>query len=298
MQRIPSLKAIQAFESAARLGSFAAAAEELLVSPSAISHQIRLLEREIGISLFHRVHRSVLLTDVGRRYAEQIAEAFGGIEAATRSIERRGKSDILTIHSVPSLASQWLMPRLSRFSASQPDIDIRLNASVPMVDLAAGGADFDIHYGMAFPASGVEAMPFPEETIVACCAPSLRDGANPIREPGDLRFHTLIHSEVNLVSWRDWFRFAGVEGVDLKRGPRFDRSFMAISAAMDGVGVALESRLLIQKELETGRLVTPFALDGPRLVCHRLLFLRSKAQIPKIKAFRDWLFAELNASNP
>ncbi|MTJ81117.1 MAG: transcriptional regulator GcvA [Telmatospirillum sp.] len=296
MRNIPSLKGIQAFEAASRLGSFAAAADELLVTASAVSHQIRYLEQELGILLFHRVHRTIVLTDAGRRYAEEVAKGLGVIEAATRSIERRGKSDILTIHSVPSFAAQWLMPRLSRFSALHPDIDVRLNASVSTVDLASGEADFDIRYGTVFPDTGVAVMPFPEETIVALCSPALAAGEHPIRVPADLRQHTLIHSEVNLISWRDWFRWSGVEGIDFERGPRFDRSFMAINAAVDGVGVALESRLLIQGEVENRRLTLPFGLDGPRLVFHRLLFLKSKMNTPKIKSFREWLFEQLDAA--
>jgi LysR family glycine cleavage system transcriptional activator len=296
VRKLPSLKAIQAFEAASRLGSIAAAADELLVTPSAVSHQIRFLEQAVGIALFHRVHRAIVLTDAGRRYAEQVAEGLGTIEAATRSIERKGKSDILTIHAVPSFATQWLMPRLSRFSALYPDMDVRLNASAATVDLAAGEADFDIRYGTVFPASGVAVMPFPEETIVVLCAPAIAHGAQPIRAPADLRQHTLIHSEVNLVSWRDWLRRHAGLTLDLERGPRFDRSFMAINAAADGIGVAFESRLLIERELEGGRLVLPFGLEGPRLVCHSLLFLKSKAEVPKIKAFRQWLFEQLAAS--
>lgn len=293
MRQLPPLKAVQCFEAASRLGSFAAAAEELLVTPSAVSHQIRSLEREVGLPLFHRVHRSIVLTDAGRRYAEQIAEAFGLIEAATRSIDRTGKADILTIHSVPSFATQWLMPRLSRYSALHPDVDVRLNASVNRIDLAAGQADFDIRYGTVFPDPGVEVVPFPEETIVVLCTPDLAQGERPIRVFDDLRAHTLIFSEVNLVSWRDWLDRMGAKGIPTGRGPRFDRTFMAISAAVDGIGIGLESRLMIQRELDTGRLVLPFGMTGPRLVCHHLLFLKSKANVPKVKAFREWLVSQL-----
>ena len=296
MRRLPSLKAIQCFEAASRLGAFAAAAEELLVTPSAVSHQIKALERAVGLPLFHRIHRSIALTDAGRRYAEQIAQAFGQIEAATRAIERTDKADILTIHSVPSFAMQWLMPRLSRYSVLHPDVDVRINASLDRVDLAAGEADFDVRYGTVFPDPGVEVVPFPEETIVVLCAPAMAKGASALSRIDDLSGRTLIFSEVNLVSWRDWLDRMGARGIATDRGPRFDRSFMAISAAADGIGVGLESRLLIQRELDTGRLVLPFGMTGPRLVCHRLLFLKAKARVPKIKAFREWLAAELAAS--
>ena len=149
MRKLPPLKSIQAFEAAARLASFAAAAEELRLTPSAISHNIRALEREVGLSLFHRAHRSVVLTDAGRRYAEQISEAFGQMEAATRQLDRTVKPDVLTIHSAPSFATQWLMPRLSRFSVDHPETDVRINASVDAVDLSAGEADIDPRLGVS-----------------------------------------------------------------------------------------------------------------------------------------------------
>ncbi|APT60025.1 LysR family transcriptional regulator [Roseomonas gilardii] len=293
MRRMPPLQAVRCFEAASRLGSFSAAAEELLITPSAVSHQIRALEREVGLPLFHRVHRSIVLTDAGRRYAEQIAEAFGLIEAATRHIDRAGKSDILTIHSVPSFATQWLMPRLSRYSALQPGTDIRLNASLDRVNLAAGEADFDIRYGTVFPDPGVEVVSFPEETFVVLCAPEVADGPRPIRALQDLRSHTLIFSEVNLVTWRDWLDHKGAHDIPTDRGLRFDRTFMSVGAVVDGLGIGLESRLMVQRELDTGRLVLPFGTDGIRRVCHHLLFMKSKANVPKIKTFREWLVVQL-----
>ncbi len=296
MRRLPPLKAIQAFEAAARLGAFAAAADELHITPSAISHQIRELESRLGIALFHRLHRGIVLTDAGRRYAEAVSQGLGSIEAGTRAIERTGKSDILTIHSVPSFATQWLMPRLSRFCALHPDIDVRLNASTVPVDLAAGEADIDIRYGTVFPARGVVVQPFPQETIVVLCAPALVRGRRAIRKPADLRHHPLIHSEVNLFSWRDWLREHPGVTLELERGPRFDRSFMAISAAADGLGVGLESALLIERELDSNRLVLPFGRQGPRLVCHSALTLKSSARLPKMQAFGSWLFEELGTS--
>lgn len=296
MRKIPPLKSIQAFEAASRLGSFVAASQELHLTPSAISHQIRLLEKQLGISLFHRIHRKVELTDAGRRYAETIAEALGLIEAGTRSIERTNRSDILTIHSVPSVATQWLMPRISRFSAMHPDIDVRLNASTNPVDLASAEADFDIRYGHVLPGPGVAVEPFPEETIVVICSPILLPNLRSGRRRLDLSECTLIHSEVNIYSWRDWLHDNPGPRLDLDRGPRFDRTFMAINAAVDGLGIALESELQIERELQSKRLVLPYGRTGPRIVCHRLLYLKSKSHIPKMKAFRDWLFDELDRS--
>lgn len=293
--RVP-LKAIQAFEAAARLSSFALAAEELFVTPSAVSHQIKFLEERSGVKLFHRVHRAVVLTDAGRRYLEEVSAAFGRIDLATRELGRTTKSDILTVHSSPSFATQWLMPRLARFSALNPDIDVRLNATFPAPAdlLTEGGVDIDIRYGMRrLQPTGTMVLPFPPETIVPLCAPSLADGPHSLRSPEDLCHHMLIHSEVCLVSWRDWMRRHRTVQLDISRGPRFDRSFMAISAAVDGLGVCLESLLLVQRELETGRLVAPFGLEGPHIQGYTLNVLKSRADLPKIRGFQDWLFGEL-----
>jgi LysR family glycine cleavage system transcriptional activator len=289
-----SLKSIQAFEAAARLESFALAAEELFVTPSAISHQIKLLEEQVGINLFHRVHRAVVLTDAGRRYAEEVTAAFARIETATRDVGRSEKSDILTVHSTPSFATQWLMPRLARFSAQHPDIDVRLHAAVAAVDLTTGAVDIDIRYGTKrLQPPGIMVLPFPPETIVPLCAPALAEGPNPIRTPDDLCHHTLIHSEVCLLGWRDWLRENRKVKLDITRGPRFDRSFMAISAAVDGLGVCFESLLLVQRELENGSLVAPLGLEGPKVHGYSFNLLKSRAELPKIRSFQDWLFAQM-----
>lgn len=295
--RIP-LKAIQAFEAAARLSSFALAAEELFVTPSAVSHQIKLLEDQFGVRLFHRVHRAVVLTDSGQRYAEEISAAFSRIDTATRELGSTAKSDILTIHSTPSFATQWLMPRLARFSAAHPDTDVRLNASYPPpAELLLQGVDIDIRYGMkrVLPA-GTMVLAFPIETIVPLCAPELMAGAYPIRRTEDLGHHTLIHSEVCLVGWRDWMRRHRKVTLDISRGPRFDRSFMAISAAVDGQGVCLESLLLVERELETGKLVAPLGLDGLKVQGYTFNLLKSRVDLPKIRNFQEWLFRELQAN--
>ncbi|MCJ9728614.1 transcriptional regulator GcvA [Bradyrhizobium sp. PRIMUS42] len=296
MSELPQLRAIQIFEAAARLGSFLRAADELSLTPSAVSHQIRSLEDALGVQLFHRINRAVMLTDIGSKYADEISEALGRIEAATHTITRRGKSDILTIHSVPSFASQWLMPRLSRFGALNPAIDLRLNASGDAADLGGDAVDIDIRYGTFVPAAYLGVDPFPLETIVVLCSPKLMKGASRIRTPADLKKHVLIHSEVNLYRWRHWAEDKDVE-LDLERGPRFDRSFMAISTAVDGLGVCLESRLLVQRELEDGRLVMPFGPAGRRIKCHSLVYRRSRANVPKIATFRSWLVRALKETD-
>ncbi|WP_276121752.1 transcriptional regulator GcvA [Pararhizobium qamdonense] len=292
MRKMPSLKSLQAFEAAARRGSFAAAANELHVTASAISHQIRFLEQEVGVSLFHRNTRTIALTDVGESYFQSVSEAFTTVEAATRDIERHGKSDILTVHSVPSFAAQWLMPRLARFSAQHSSIDVRLHASADPVDLNAGLVDIDIRYGSVLPTRGVVTMTLPEEAIMVFCAPDVI-ARGPMKELSDLRHHTLIHSEVNLLSWRGWSKRHGDVPLDFDRGPRFDRSFMAISAAVDGLGICLESHLLVERERQTGRLVPLFENHHEMIACHSFSVLKAKQNVPKIKAFQKWILEEL-----
>jgi LysR family glycine cleavage system transcriptional activator len=295
LSRIP-LKTIQAFEAAARLGSFALAADELLVTPSAISHQVKLLEDEIAVRLFHRINRGVVLTDAGRRYAEEVGAGLAQIARATRHIGQVTKSDILTIHSSPTFGTQWLMPRLARFSALNSDIDVRLNASTEPVDMVRDNVDIDIRYGNRLPTPGCVVLPFPAEVIFPLCAPGLLEGAHPLRNPSDLAHHVLIHSEGCLVGWRDWMRLHRDVRLEISRGPRFARSFMSIGAAVDGMGVCLESSLVAQRELAAGRLVAPFGMEGIRLQGYTLHSLRSQENLKKIRDFCNWLMPELAAS--
>jgi LysR family transcriptional regulator, glycine cleavage system transcriptional activator len=292
MHKLPSLSSLRTFEAAARLGSFSLAADELSVMASAVSHQIKLLEEYTGVRLFHRINRTVVLTDVGRRYANEIAFAFEHMVAATQNVAKSDKSDILSIHSSPSFATQWLMPRLSRFSTIHPDIDVRLHAAHSGVDMVPE-FDIDIRYGTKLSSASTVSVFLPEEVIVPMCAPALIDGPKPIHRPEDLRHHTLIHSEATLVGWDDWVRPKPNLKLNLKRGLRFDRSFMSIGAAVDGLGVCLESLLLVQREIEMKQLVMPFGLDSLKIRGHNIAYLTSMVELPKIKAFQNWLFSEL-----
>ncbi len=244
----------------------------------------------MGVKLFHhRVHRAVELTDAGRRYAEEVSAAFARIETATRHVGRAEKSDILTVHSTPSIAAQWLMPRLARFSSLYPDIDVRVHASPVPADLTTGSVDVEIRYSMRkLQPAGTMVLPFPAESIVPLCTPQLANGPYPIRTPEDLCHHSLIHSELSLVGWRDWLRMHRKVKLDIARGPCFDRSFMAISAAVDGGGLPGEPAA------GSGRLVAPLGLEGLKMQGYTFNLLKSRAELPKIRNFQDWLFTELS----
>ncbi len=296
MRKLPPLKSIQAFEAAARLNSFIAASAELLITPSAVSHRIQELERYLGVQLFHRVHRTVVLTDAGQRFSAEVGLALGRIEAISSEITRVGKSDLITVHVVPSLAAQWLMPRIARFSTQYPDIDVRITASVEQVNLEEGKVDLAIHYGSVLKRAGTEIEEFPPEPIVALCSSTFVKGRLALKTTSDLERYPLIHSEINKYSWRDWQKEHPEVKLNLDRGLRFDRSFMAIFAAADGLGVCLESKLLVERQLDSGRLVLPFGDNGPRIQCHSMSYLTSRAKLPKIRKFRDWIVDSLKKS--
>lgn len=293
MRKLPSLKALQAFDAAARLGSFSAAAEEMSVSPSAVSHQIRALEVELGVMLFERINRTIVLTDLGKAFADRVGRGFSELEAASVAIGRTTRFDILTIHCAPSLAKQWLMPRLKQFCNANPDLDVRLNATPNPINLLSIEADFDIRFGHFPSQPGVRRIAFPPETMLVLCAPELLNGDVPIRAPIDMARQSLIHSELNLFSWNDWFKAEGLSDLFDEKGLRFDSSYMAIDAAVDGQGAILESHLHVQNELKSKRLVAPFGLAGYTVQGHSLNFVQSRTRLPKVEAFKSWILAEL-----
>lgn len=294
MLRGISIKAIQAFESAARLGSFALAADELAVTPSAVSHQVRLLEDQLGSMLFLRVHRSVVLTDVGREYAAEVTAAFSRLKAATHIAAAGSGKSGLTVHSTPSVASQWLMKRLPRYQELFPEVDLRLQASANPVDLGQGIVDIDIRYNPGPAPAGTVLTRFPDDVIVPLCSPRLAQGLQRIARVEDLAGHTLIHGEINILGWREWSRRNRAAGIDADRGPRFDRSFMGIRAAVDGLGICLDSMLMAEQELRSGILVVVLPQTAMRSRGHGFVTLRSKAGTPGVTAFRGWLLEELD----
>ena len=286
------LTALRAFDAAARLGSFRAAAEMLSLTPSAVSHQIRALERRVGVALFVRGTRRVALSEAGERLARATAAAFDGLAQALLAFDVRERAP-LRIHSAPSFAATWLAPRLAAFIAANPDLDVVLSASPEPADLARGEAACDIVYLPRHPPPpGLAAVLLGEERIAPLCSPAV---ARTLRAPADLARAVLIHSSYNTIGWSDWLARNGLDPAIGRAGPRFDRSFLAIAAAVDGVGVALDSTRLAKRELAEGRLVHPFCwrTDDPRLVNHALVF-RPTPDEP-VQRFRAWLLRELAA---
>lgn len=290
MPHLPSFHALRAFEAAVRRGSFVAAANELHLTPSAVSHQVRLLEDQLGVQLFRRIGRAVMPTDNGDRYFREVTAAFSRIKAATLDLARSGKSDRLSVHSAPSFATQWLLPRLPEFVSAHPELDVVFWATSPPYNLMANTCDIDIQYG-ASGTEGLDIVPFPAELIVPMCSPAMAHGIRPIRCAEDLRFHPLIHSDHCLVRWPDWLERHPGLSLDLDRGLHFDRSFVSISTAAAGLGICLDSTLLAHAELASGRLVKPLGDDGLEVQGHRLACQIGDKDLPKIATFRTWLKA-------
>jgi LysR family transcriptional regulator, glycine cleavage system transcriptional activator len=298
MPDLPPLSALQAFEATARRLSVRDASEELRVTPSAVSHRLRNLETAIGVKLFHRLNRQLILTDAGSVYLSRVAPAFDALRSATSEIAERGSADTLTLTAPPSFAEIWLLPRLSRFLSAHPDIDLRVEASSRAVDFSREPVDASIRYGRGdWP--GLVARKLVEEQLVAVCAPSLQTGTYDVTEPGDLARHTLIHSDQRLTSWTAWLRSHGHGTVKGDRNLRFSQSAHSLRAAADGLGVALESRIMAAAYLDAGTLVEPFpdlapADDG---AAYHLVVPPDRSMLPKVRALDSWLTDEAGSTS-
>nr|WP_237480615.1 LysR substrate-binding domain-containing protein [Lichenibacterium sp. 6Y81] len=285
-----SLSAVRAFEAAARHGSFRAAAAELNLSPSAVSHAVMNLEQALGIVLFERSGRVVRLSPDGERLIKHVGAAFEELRIGIETVTNRGPQ-LLRLHSAPSFAAQCLTPRLAAFLAAHPDVVVRLAASTDYPHLAADEFDADIVYGPVR-GEGVVAVPLGEEVVTPLCAPSL---APSITSAESLLGLVLIQSDRKQVRWPDWFAANGLPAPPGGSGMRFDRSFLAIAAAADGLGVALESTRLAERELASGRLVAPLAgiAQDVRYVGHSLVYPKRGAGRRTLRVFAQWLLAEL-----
>lgn len=292
--RLP-LRAISVFESVARLGSFKAAADELHLTPSAVSHQIRALEEELGLDLFMRESRGVRLAPAATAYANRLHGLLDHVRVATDEVAARGRhqatTGIVRIMTPPSLATHWLMPRLPALLKANPGIDIRVIA----IRTGDGNVDdFDITIAYGDPAhSKGRARPLLEETYRPYCAPSRLTGAASL-EARELLAQPLIRSRDNDVSWEDWFAHHGIALEPWAVNHlQIDPSYVAIEAAVNGIGLILESSILTQEHVLSGRLVAPVKEHGRPSISYWLLPLSANARRPAHTAY-DWLLAQSN----
>ncbi|WP_300545057.1 transcriptional regulator GcvA [Maricaulis sp.] len=295
--RLPPLNALRAFEAAARLESFARAADELAVTPGAISQQIRSLEDHVGTPLFVREGRGLTLTGAGRAAANVTSEAFETLERAVSLMRQPVQRRALTVSVAPSFAGKWLAPRLHRFQDDHPGVEVWIAATSERVDLGAGAADLAIRYGPGGDMTLNEERLLPEEVLPVCSPDLLRDGV-PLTTPRDLAGHTLLHdaspeSEVDGADWSAWLKARNIRGVAVAGGVRFNQSALVIDAAVAGRGVALAKRALAQNDLASGRLVALFA-DGtsPVRSAYHIVTARNRPLSPDAEGFIAWLRAE------
>lgn len=284
---MPPLQWLLTFRSVMEAGSFAGAAKLLNLTPSAISHQMRALEGMLGRPLFLRVKRSVVPTEEALTYSASIGESFARLMTATSRVAAGAGVRRLPIHASPSFATLWLVPRLGRFLREHPAIDVALFASHEPARLGQDGILIDIQYARPVPET-CEAVTFGEELIVPLASAGFI-AEHKLTAPPDIRRVPLIHSLRCIVPWDQWSaRHAPLVPLN-PRGLQFDRAHLALAAAADGLGLALESTLQARDHLGRGALVMPFGPRGIGAVAHRLIYRREDRTNPDIMAFVDWI---------
>jgi LysR family glycine cleavage system transcriptional activator len=306
--RLPPLNSLKAFEAAARHLSVKRAAIELNVTSAAVSHQIRTLEDYLGVQLFRRYNRALELTDVAKAALPKLGEGFDCLAQAVahlRSPQHGG--GLLTVSAAPSFASRWLMPRLHRFIAAHPEIDVRISARMRRVSVDGKGdvaeratveawlADSDVAvlYGQGH-VPGIKVEHLIALSISPICSPKLLTGAHPLKEPADLRHHLLLHDDTgalydNRPFWDVWLKAAGVTDVDVEKGPHFSHAVLAFEAAIDAVGVLASMPVLAGEDIASGRLVMPFSLQVPLAGGYYMACGEHANDRPAVQAFCDWL---------
>ena len=297
-RRLPPLNALRAFEAAARHMNFSRAADELSVTPGAVSQQIQNLEEYVGAPLFKRTPKGLLLTDAAQTALPALREAFDRLAEAASLLTAAEDGRRLTISAAPSFAAKWLVPRLGRFEAAHPEVDVWLSAGLELVDFTGGEVDLAIRYGTGrYP--GLEVARLLGETVSPVVSPKLV-AEIPLHDLADLSRHVLLHdgspdADDSCPDWSMWLAARGVKGVDGARGPRFNQSSMVIEAAVNGRGVALAKQTLAQADLDAGRLAVPFDISTAVDFAYYIVHPKAKGRLSQVKAFVAWLLAEAAA---
>jgi len=294
-RRLPSMKALRAFEAAARHLSFTKAADELNVTQAAISHRVKTLEERLGVQLFRRFNRRLELTDAGRNYLPSLRSALDMVGAATDQVTKQGTNASLRVSVLISFATKWLQPRLKEFSKLHPEVNVLVTADDNPVKFGRDNFDMGIRFGRGrYPGLRVDRLM--EDKIIPVCSPALLDGLHPLRKPADLKHHTLLHDlswfGEDRPEWSHWLEKAGVTDVDPNLGPGFNLWGMLIDAAVAGQGVALARATLAEGDLKTGHLVQPF---GPSLPSNCAYWVVSTPEVAgqlNVRIFREWLMSE------
>lgn len=290
-RKLPPLNSLPCFEAAARHLNFSKAAQELSVTPGAISRAIKNLEDQLNVLLFERETRSVRLTAVGEPYARAVRDALDQLAAATALATDRRSDSTLNVSTSDGFAGRWLVPRLYRFHREHADIDVRVSTTGKLTNFLGDGIDIAIRYGSGnYP--GLTSEFLTDEEVFPVCSPKLLKGAHPLRKPEDLKHHTLIR-DTYPIDWATWLSSAGVKGVDPQSGLTFDSYTFAVEAAAQGEGVVLGRTMLVAADLAAGRLVQPFKHALKSFSSFYVVYPPDAIRQRKVRTFRDWLFAEV-----
>jgi DNA-binding transcriptional LysR family regulator len=285
---LPPLNALRAFEAAARHGSFVAAADELSVTPAAISHQVKALEERLGVALFRRLARGLAMTEEGQALLPDLRDAFDRMALALDRVGRQSSGKVLTISLITTFLLAWLVPRLHRFQAKHPDIEVRMTTTRQLVDFGREDVDAAVRF-VDRPADGLFAMKLFNDVLTPLCGRRYRDRLKTVE---DLRKVPLIDTTYS-PEWPIWLEGIGQQALKPRRSLAFDSTMIAVEAAIEGAGVAIGPPDLFREEIEDGRLFQPF----PQLVesgkAWWFVCPAGSAERPKIKAFRAWLAEEL-----
>jgi LysR family transcriptional regulator, glycine cleavage system transcriptional activator len=287
--RFPPLSALRPFEAAARLESFSRAADELHLTPGAVSHQLRALEEYLGVDLFHRHGKRVSLTQAGRSFAESVRQALAGIARAADALHSRRTANQLTVSVLPSFASRWLMPRLIRFIEKHPEIDVNVFATNALANFASGEVDIGIRFGVG-PWPPLACEKFLDDEYFPVASPKLNRGKLP-KAPRDMLAYRIIREDRDY--WMEWFAAAGVAIEGRIEGPSFNDATYSLAAAARGEGIAMTRRSLVGADLENGTLKRLFDVAVKSRESYWLVCPKELAGTPKIKAFREWVKTEL-----
>jgi len=301
MRRLPPLNALRAFEATARHLSFKQAADELVLTPSALSHQVKGLEDYLGLPLFVRQTRSIALTEKGAQLLPYLTEGFDRLADGIRRLGAETPDNVLIVSTGPAFAAKWLAPRVYRFVDLHPDIELRISANLKKSDFQEDGVDVVVRFGNGdYPGLFTEKL-F-DDYVIPLVSPHTVTEDRPLNTPADLAHHTLLHDESMAfmnepVGWAEWLRHAGVSGIDAERGPRFNHADHGIDAAVDGAGVVLGRTLLARRDIRLGHLVAPFDLRLPTGAAYWFCCPPPALEREKIRVFKDWLMTEVVATN-
>ncbi|MAS23740.1 MAG: transcriptional regulator [Oceanospirillaceae bacterium] len=296
MRRLPPLNSLRMFEASARLTSFVAAADELAVTASAVSHQIKTLEEYLGVSLFNRSKRKVELTGAGEQYLVAVKHALDEIEVATQRLTSNLDTNVVNISVAPNFLIRWLMPRMSKFQELYPDVELQITTSLGLIDFSRSNTDMAVYFGNG-DWKDIEMYFLRSLMLVPVCSPVLMRGPHPLKQVGDLKHHTLIYVSSRKHEWDDWLELAGAGFMKPKNSLAVSNGHLATAAALDNLGVALADITLTSREVESGRLVIPFDIPLDSHKAFYLVYRKHRPLTVGMKAFKEWLMQEMDVKD-